>query len=320
MHRRSVCGGALAALVAATARAQSWPPGRLTFVVPYPPGASSDLGGRLMAEQVGAALGRPVVVDNRPGAAGALGSKLVADAAPDGATILCGNNATHVVQPILNPSLRYDPVRDFTPIAGYARAPVFFGVHADLPVRSLAELIAYAKREPGKLTYGTAGSGSFGNFAGEALKLAAGIEMLHVPYRGTAAAVNDLLAGRISLVPDPAVLVQRDSGKVRVIGVSSAERSPAAPDVPTLRESGLPDYVLEGWFGLLGPAQLPAEVVGRISGIVAASLREAQAPATILRMGLTPDYIAPEALAAQIAADLALFRGIKQRARIEVVE
>ena len=308
------------ALAPGPLHAQSWPTRRITLVVPYPPGASSDLVGRVLAERLAAATGQTVTVDNRPGAGGTLGSALVARAAPDGYTLLQGNNATHVIEPLVSHAVRYDPVRDFTAVALLAEADEFLGVNADLPVHSLTDLVALAKSQPGKLNYGSAGVGSFGQFAGELLKLQAGIDMVHVPYRGSQAALTDLSAGRIQVMLDPTVVAHREGGRVRVLASSGPARFPATPDLPTMRESGLPDYEMVGWFALFGPPGLPRDVTARLASIVADAQADPKLQAILTNAGLTPRVAGPEALAARLTADLKLFRDVKERAHIPDVE
>lgn len=319
MRRRALLAAPLLAAGGA-ARARSWPTRRITLIVPYPPGASADLVGRLFSERLSAATGQTVIVDNRPGAGGALGSALAAQAAPDGHTLLIGNNATHVIQPLVNRAVRYDPGRDFTPIATFAEADEFLGVSAELPARSVAELIALAKRRPGELSYGSAGVGSFGQFAGELLKLQAGIDMLHVPYRGSQAALLELAAGRIQAMLDPTVVAHRGSDRIRLLASSGPARFPGTPELPTMRESGLPDYTLVGWFGVFGPAGLPREVVEEVAAVAAEAVADPKLGAALVNAGLTPRALGPDAFAARLESDRALYRSIKQRAGIPELE
>jgi tripartite-type tricarboxylate transporter receptor subunit TctC len=312
---------ALAVLTLAShAQAQSqvpaWPNRTITLVVPYPPGASSDLAGRLMADKIATATGQTVIVENKAGAGGVLGSASVATAAADGYTLLLGNNATHVIVPIMSKTPRYDPARDFTAIAKLADTDQYIGVNADLPAKNPQELIALAKSQPGKLNFGSAGLGSFGQFSGEMLKLQSGIDIFHVPYRGSAAALTDLTAGRIQIMFDPTVITQREGGNVRVLASSGAQRSKSTPDVPTFQESGLPNYVLVGWFGLFGPPGLPKEITEKLSKIITEGAADPKLQETLAKSGLTARPAGSEAFAKLIAADLALYRDIKTRANI----
>jgi len=303
-----------------TALAQSWPSRPVTVVVPYPPGGLADLTGRLYAERLAAVAGQATVVDNRAGAAGIVGTAYVARSAPDGYTMLLGNNGTHVIQPLVSATASYDPVRDFTPLGTLTDAPQLLGVNVGTGLNSLAELIALAKREPGKLNYGSAGSGSFGNFGGELLKLMAGIDIVHVPYKGSGPAVLDLMAGRIQVMLDPAVLTQVKSGRVKVLATTGPTRFVGLPEVPTMSEAGLPGFQLIGWFGIFGPRNLPREVVAKAFVAVTATVQDPEFQKRVIAAGVTPSLRTPDAMAALLKSDLALYGDIKKRANIQVVE
>lgn len=302
--------------LASNAQAQGWPNRVITLVVPYPPGASSDLTGRLMADKIATATGQSVIVENKAGAGGVLGSASVASAAADGYTLLLGNNATHVIAPLMSKTPRYQPLRDFTPIAKLADTDQYIGVNADVPAKNLQELIALARSQPGKLNFGTAGLGSFGQFCGELLKLQAGIDIFHVPYRGSALALTDLTAGRVQIMFDPTVVTQKDGGNVRVLASSGTQRSKSTPDVPTAQESGLPDYVMVGWFGLFGPPNLPKDITEKLSKIITDAAADPKLQETLTKAGLTARPAASEAFAKIIEADEKRYRDIKTRANI----
>jgi tripartite-type tricarboxylate transporter receptor subunit TctC len=310
----------LAPQAKAQAQTRSWPARTITLVVPYPPGASSDLAGRLMADKIATATAQTVIVENKAGAGGVLGSASVATAAADGYTLLLGNNATHVIVPIMSKTPRYDPARDFTAIAKLADTDQYIGINADLPAKNLQELIALAKTQPGKLNFGSAGLGSFGQFSGELLKLQSGIDIFHVPYRGSAAALTDLTAGRIQIMFDPTVVTQKDGGNVRVLASSGTQRSKTTPDVPTAQESGLPNYVMVGWFGLFGPAGLPKEITERLAKIITDGAADPKLQETLARAGLAPRPVGSEGFTRLIEADLKLYRDIKIRANIPDAE
>lgn len=322
MKPSAFIGAAFAALqvLALNVAAQPWPAKPVTVVVPYPPGGTNDVVARLYSERLGKVLGQSFLVDNRGGAAGMVGTASVAKSAADGYVLMVGNNGTHVIQPLVSTTIKYDPVKDFTPIAQLVEAPQFLGVHAQLPVMNVGELIAAAKREPGKINYGSAGSGSFGNFAGEMLKLQAGIDVVHIPYRGSGPAVADLAAGRVQFMLDPVVVGQIKSGRVRVIATTSPQRFPGLPDVPTMMESGLPDFALVGWFGVFGPPQLPQEIVSRLFDAIAVVGKDAELQQRILAAGTVPAVKGPQALASTLKADLQRYDEIKRRANIKVVE
>jgi tripartite-type tricarboxylate transporter receptor subunit TctC len=300
--------------------AQTWPTKPVVVVSPYQPGGTNDTVARFFADRLAKLLGRAFIVENRAGAAGIIGSTSVAKAAPDGYTLLSGNNATHVIQPLVSKVVSYDPIRDFTPLALWVEVPQFLGVSAELPVKNLAEFVALAKREPGKLNYGSAGSGSFGNFCGEFIRLRAGIDVTHIPFKGSAAAATDLIAGRIQFMLDPMVLPQSRSGKIRVLAVAGRERFPTLPEVPTMHEAGLTDVVLTGWFGMFGPPGLPKEIVDRLVGTFATIATDPELTKTFHTAGLLPVVGGPEVLARALARDAALYASIKKQANIQTVE
>jgi tripartite-type tricarboxylate transporter receptor subunit TctC len=262
----SAAAGLLAGLGTAAAQSLAGKPVRL--VVPFPPGGPTDIVARPLAQMLGDALKSVVVVDNRGGAGGLVGADAVAKSAPDGRTLLMATVGTHAINPALYKNLPYDAVRDFTPIALVAVAPVAIVVHPSQPVRDLAELVALAKRMPGKLTYGSAGNGTPGHLTAEMFKALAGIDIQHVPYKGSAPAVTDLIGGQIQLMFDPlqSVLSNVQGGKLRAIAVSSKARSPVLPNVPTIAESGYNGFESTAWWGVFAPARLPAELSASLAG------------------------------------------------------
>jgi tripartite-type tricarboxylate transporter receptor subunit TctC len=307
--------GLILLLCATAAQAQSWPSRTITLVVPYPPGASSDLAGRIMADKIGAALGQTVIVENKAGAGGSIGSAAVSAATPDGYTLLMGNNASTVIYSVMSKAPRYNALRDFTPIAQLARSDQYIGVNADLPVKTLQDLIALAKSQPGKLNFGSAGLGSAGHFSGEQFKLQTGTDLFHVPYRGSAAALTDLIAGRVQVMFDPVVVTQKGSG-VRVLASSGAQRSKTTPDVPTTTESGLPDYTSSGFFGLFGPPGLPKEITNRLAAIIVEAAADPKVQDILVNAGLAAEGLGTDAFIARIKAADAQYRDIKERSKI----
>ena len=284
--RRTLLPG-LAGLVAAPALAQpGYPSQTIRVVVPYVPGGTTDLVGRMVAEALAERLPRPVVVENRGGASGIIGSEAVARATPDGHMLLLCASA-HAVLPELYPNLTWDPLADFTPIAPVAATPYMLVVHPALPVRSLADLVALAKAQPGKLNFASTGMGTAQHLAGEQLKRLADIDLLHVSYRGSGAVRADLLTGRINLMFENVALttgmVQR--GEVRGIAVTSPARTPLAPGLPTLAELGYAGAEIEGWFGLLAPPRTPSEVVGVLNAAVNEWLRNPAAGQKLAGLG-----------------------------------
>jgi tripartite-type tricarboxylate transporter receptor subunit TctC len=260
-------GGAAAILKARPAMAEAAYPNRIIkLIVPYPGGGTTDLLGRLIAEQIKSGLGATVIVENKPGAATTIGAEQVARSEPDGYTLLMATSTTLAINKSIYRNLAYDPVKDFAPIALVANVPFALVVNPQLPVKTLSEFVAYAKSNPG-LAYGSAGNGSPHHLGAEMLKSAAGIDIRHVPYRGSLPALLDVIAGHISLmVVDllPAIPHIRD-GKVRALGVTTKKRVPAAPDIPTMADSGLPGYELVSWQGVVGPAGTPRPIVDRLS-------------------------------------------------------
>ena len=256
-------------IVAGSAHAASpYPTGPIRMIVPFPPGGPTDIVARPFAQMFGDALKTIVVVDNRGGAGGSIGAEAVAKSAPDGYTLLMATVGTHAINASLYKKLAYDPVRDFTPIALVAAAPVAIVVHPSQPVSDVASLVALAKSTPGKLSFGTAGNGTPGHLTGEMFNTAAGVNILHVPYKGSAPAVTDLVGGHVQLMFDPlqSVISYVRGGRLRAIAVSSAARSPVLPNVPTIAESGYPAFESTAWWGVFAPANLPAAVAVTLAG------------------------------------------------------
>jgi tripartite-type tricarboxylate transporter receptor subunit TctC len=251
--------------------AASYPERYLTLVVPVPGGGAGDFIGRLIADRLSKALGEKVVVDNRGGASGTIAARAVARATPDGYTLLLSSSTTHATAPSALKALPYDPIRDFTHIGLIATAPAVLSINAELPPRSLAELVEYAQRHPDQLNYGSAGVGSPGQFWGEMFKAAANVRMVHVPYKGTGPAMLDLVSGHIQVILDglPSQLSNIQGGAVRPLAAMSTARSPILPDVPTMSEAGYPTVLGGLWFGLSGPNGLPNEVVDRLGAELA---------------------------------------------------
>lgn len=265
----------VALCISAAAVAQDYPNRSIRMVVPFPPAGGTDNIARLLVNKVSTELGQSVVIENRAGAGGTLGAGIVAKAEADGYTILLSTNSTHVIGPILNPSIGYDPLRSFTPIVFLAQSPSIMIVPLTLPVKTVREFIEYAKKNPGKLNFGSAGTGGIPHLSGERFKAMAGIEMTHVPYKGTALAMPDLIAGRIDVIFDSfsSGYPQARDGKVRALGVSSPQRSSFVPDLPTISED-LPGFVSMTWFGLWGPAGMPEAAVKRLNAAFNAALKD----------------------------------------------
>lgn len=272
MNRRALLAATLATPSVVLAQPAAWAPTRtVRLVVPFPPGGATDVVARLVSQRMGAALGQPVVVENRAGAGGTLGSDVVAKSAPDGHSLVVSNIASHGVGPSVYARIPYDAMRDFTHIALLAAIPNVLIVNADRPVANLAEFIAWAKRDPGGIRVASPGNGSSSHVTQELLKRLAGIELTHVPYRGSGPAFNDVVANQVEAM----VTTIQEAGRndrVRILAVMSRERLPGWPNVPTIVEQGFPDLVASTWFGISGPAGLPAPAADRLHAEAVAAL------------------------------------------------
>jgi tripartite-type tricarboxylate transporter receptor subunit TctC len=257
----------LAALMPAIANAQAWPARPIRLVVPFPPGGTPDILSRLLGQRAARALGQQVVVDNRVGAGGNVAMELVARSAPDGYTIIMGTIGTCALNPALYANLSFSVERDFAPLMLVGSIPNMLAVHPSVPANSVKELVALAKSQPGKLTYGSSGFGSSLHLAGELFRGAAGVDIVHVPYKGSQPALIDLVAGQVNFMFDnmPSILPMAQAGKVRPLAVTSAKRSLLFPAVPTMSEAGYPGFVLTPWFGLLAPAKVPEPVLAKLN-------------------------------------------------------
>ena len=287
---------ALLALCCSSAFGQTYPAKPITLIIPFPPGGSTDIVGRIAADGMARELGQPFVVDNRGGAGGAIGAKAIAEAAPDGYTLGIATISTHVVNPIVHTDLRYDPLKDFSFVSQIAAVPNVVSIHPSVPAKDMAEFIAYAKKNPGRLNFGTPGIGSLGHLIGETFKYSAKVDMTHVPYRGAGPALNDALAGQVQVLFDnlPSSLPHIQAGKLRALAVASEKRVPSLPDVPTFAETGHPLVNDPSWFGLIGPARLSPETVSRLHAALVATLKRPEvqkrlADAASLPVGNSPD-------------------------------
>jgi tripartite-type tricarboxylate transporter receptor subunit TctC len=312
VERRSFAWGlaalplTLAGTAGRSARAQArWTPDKpLRLVVPFAAGGSTDVTARLVAQALGERLGQLVVVDNRAGAAGNIGAEVVARAEPDGYTLLMATSSTNATNAALYRKLSFNPVRDFTPISQIAFIPNLLVVNPEVPVKSVAELVAYAKAKPGQLNYGSGGSGSSLHLAAALFAQRAGIDLVHVPYRGGAPVAADLVSGKIQLSFSPLieVLQQVRAGKLRALGVTTARRSALLPDIPTISEV-LPGYEVALWNGIVGPAGLPAPVVARLASELVAIIGSPEMRARLAEQGSDPVGSTPQEFTAFVAAE-----------------
>ncbi|WP_249167755.1 Bug family tripartite tricarboxylate transporter substrate binding protein [Bradyrhizobium elkanii] len=282
----------LTALLAATlpARAADYPTRPIKLVVPYAAGGPTDVLGRIVGEYLGRDLKQVVVVENKAGAQGAIGAEAVARSDPDGYTLFVTAASIFVLNPLLYKKLPYDPVRDFRLLSVITDAPMIMEVHPSVPARTIAEFVAYAKKNPGKLNFGSAGTGGTVHLAGEMFKQMAGVEMTHVPYKGAGPALTDLLSGNIQLMFDTlgTALPPVKSGMLRPLGVSSTERIPDLPDLPTIAESGYPDYAVSVWYGIAAPSKVPDDVADKIKASLDRALNDEAFRASLLKIGFPP--------------------------------
>lgn len=288
------------------AQADTYPSQAIRLVVPYAAGGTSDTIARLLSDRMASALKVPVVVENRAGAGGNIGTEQVARAKPDGYTILMGVVATHGINASLYKNIGYDPVKDFEPVTLIASTPSVVLVHPSVPANSVQELIDYAKKNPGKLNVGSSGNGSSHHLAGELFKSMTGVDMMHIPYKGTAAAQVDLIAGEIQVLIDtlPGAMPHLKSGKVRALAVTSPERDPALPDLPTVAEAGVPGYEVGSWYGLLFPAGTPKDIVQRMNSVVVEIVNTPEIKQRLIDNGAKPVANTPEEFAAHIKSEL----------------
>ncbi len=303
---------AAAAWCAPAAGAQDYPSRPVTLIVPYPAGGGTDLTARYLAQKLGEAWGQPVVVENRSGAAGTVGAGAVAKAAPDGYTLLLHTNA-HAITGALYGTLPYDAVKDFAPVGLVASYAFALAVNPALPVRSTAELVALIKSKPADFSYASAGVGSVGHLTMEIFKRATGLEILHVPYRGSVPALADVSAGRVSMMFDPlsTLLPQAQAGRLRALAVSTVKRSSLAPDLPTIGESSdAREFNVTNWLGLLAPAGTPTAVVNRINAEVVKILNSPEGARKIQTIGYEPWASSPGEFGDLLAKDVARYRGV----------
>lgn len=311
--------GASLALAAPIAGAQAWPSKPVKIVVTFPTGGAPDILARLFSEK--AQLGQPVIVDNKPGAGGNIGADIVAKSAPDGYTIVMGTVGTHSINGSVFAKMPYDMVKDFAPVSLIASTPNLLVVNNDLPVKTVQDLIAHAKANPDKLSFGSPGIGTSVHVSGELFKSMAGVKMTHIPYKGRQFAIPDLIGGQIQLMFDnmPSALPMAREGKIRAVAQTGAKRSPAAPDVPTVAESGLPGFEATSWFALFAPAGTPREIVDRIAAEAQRIYKLPEVAERLAKLGLDPILSTPEDLAKYQAAEIAKWAKVVQEsgARVE---
>jgi len=308
----AACLATAALAVHAQAPAAAYPTKPVKLVVPFPPGGSLDIAGRLIAQKLGETWGQSVVVENKPGAGGNIGADFVAKSPPDGYTILLGALSTHAVNPSLYKSMPYDAAKDFAPITLIAITPNVLVVNASLPVNSAREFIAYAKANPGKLAFGSGSNGSAGHLAGELFKAETGTDAVHVPFKGGAPATQALLAGDTQFMFDNLAnaMSQVKAGKIKALAVTTAQRSSLVPDLPTMAEAGLAGFDISTWYGLFAPAGTPALVVAKWNADVTKVLNSPDVRARLIADGAEPSPNTPEQFSQFIARELAKYARI----------
>jgi len=296
----------------------AYPDKPIRLVIPFPPGGGADIVGRVITQQLGEILGQPVLMDNRGGAGGNIAAELVARAAPDGYTLLMPHASIQTVNAALFGKLGYDPARDFMPITLMVTVPNMLAVHPSVPVRSMKELIALARKSPGKLTFGSSGNGTAGHLAAELLKGEAGINLLHVAYKGAGPALVGLMSGEVDMqITNVSVFLPMvQAGKIRALAVASLKRASPAPDVPTIAESGLPGFDADSWYGVVAPAGTPAAVISMLHGALTKALRHPNVQTQLAKLGAEVVGNTPQEYAQRVRLDTAkwarVIKGMKQ--------
>jgi len=300
------------------ALAETWPTRPIRFIVPFAPGGGGDVVGRIIGQRMSEQLGKPLIIDNRAGGGGTLGCELAAKAAPDGYTLLLGNVGPIAVGPALYPKLAYDPVRDFAPVTMIASFPNLLVANPGLPFKTVPELVAYAKSRPGQLNFASAGAGTSTHLAGELFKSVAGIDVVHVPYKGGAAAMTDIIAGQVAYYfgTMPSSMPLAKAGKLRALAVTSLTRSPAAPEVPTIAESGYPKFETAAWYGLMFPTGTPREIVARTNAATMVVLALPDIRERLVHEGSEPLGSTPAQFGAYIKAEIAKWSAVVKAANL----
>jgi len=304
----ALAGAGALALAPLAAQAQAaFPSKALTIVVPFSAGGTTDILARVVGQYMAKDLGQPVIVDNRAGAGGNIGAQMVARAAPDGYTLLMGTVGTHAINQSLYKKMAFDPIKDFAPLSRVALVPNLLVANPSQPYKSVKELIAYAKANPGKVSFASSGSGTSIHLSGEMFQQMAGVDMQHIPYKGSAPALTDLLGGQTAIMFDnmPSVIGHVKAGKLRPLAVTTPQRSPALPEVPTIAEAGVPGYSATSWFGLLVPAGTPAPVIAKLNGSILKALADPEVRKKLAEQGAEPHGEKPEQFAEFIRSETA---------------
>ena len=321
IRRLLTLGCVAAGCIALPAGAQEgWPSRPINYIVPFAPGGTTDVLGRLIAQRLSAVLKTPIVVENKPGAGGNVGSDVAAKAAPDGYTFVGGTISSHAINVSLYPKMPYDPVKSFAPVALIGTLPNVLVVNNDSPFRTVQDLITAAKAKPNSLLFGSSGSGTSQHLAGELFKTMAGVEMVHVPYKGGGPAIQDLLGGQITMLFENAVAARPlvEAGRLRALAVTSLERASGMTDVPTISESGLKGYEIVSWQAIFAPAGTPQPAVDRIANEVAKMIRDPEFNAKLVSLGVEPSGAGPTELAAFQQAEVAKWARLIKAANVRL--
>jgi tripartite-type tricarboxylate transporter receptor subunit TctC len=321
--RRVVAAAAVVLLLGGPAlaqpAAQGYPSKPIRFILPFPPGGGTDIIGRILADRMSADLGQPVVIENRGGAGGNIGADLAAKSAPDGYTIVMVAPSL-AISPALYAKLNYDPVKDFAPIGLVASVPNVLVIHPSVPAQTLAEFIALAKRDPGGMNFGSGGSGTSNHLAGELFNIVAGVKLVHVPYKGVNLAMNDVIGGQLQLVVIgiTAAAQHIKSGRLRALAVITPQRSPVLPDVPTTAEAGLPNFVVNTWYGLLAPAGTPKTIIDQLNAELGRIMHSPELKDQLATMATEPMTSTPEEFGEFIKREMAKWGAVVREAGLKV--
>lgn len=308
------------ALVASTAHAQAYPTKSIRMIVGFPPGGGTDVVARVISQKLGEWYGQAVVVENRAGAAGAIGADVVAKSPPDGYTLIMGHANSHAISPNLVAKLPYDPIRDFAPVSYVGYVPNVLSLHPSVPAKNMKELVVLLKANPGKFTYASSGNGSSQHLSGEMFKLLAGVNIIHVPYKGSGDAIRDLLAGVVSMNFDtmPPVLPHIRDGKLRGLAISTPRRLAQLAEVPTFSEEGLTGFEILNWYGVMAPAATPKEIVSKLNADINRAMREPDVKARLEQVGTQLRELTPEEFGAFMRSELAKYGKLIKDANIRL--
>lgn len=319
LHAGLLATAALTTSLAAPAQTMDYPDKPIRLVVPYPPGGGTDVIARIVQERFQVLLGQPLIIENRGGAAGAIGTDIAAKSPPNGYTVLF-TLSSHTINPAIYPKLPFNTAKDFEPVGMVASLPQILVASPDFPAKTVAELVALAKAKPGSLSFASVGNGSPGHLAGELMKLRTGIEMTHIPYRGGGPAITDVLGGQVSLlwVSIPAAAQFVKSGKLKAIAVSTQKRGAAFPDVPTMQESGVPDFEVDSWYAMFVPAKTPQAIIKKLNGVINTVVHEPAIQAKFLAQGSEGVGGTPEELGKVVSAELIRWKKLIKDAGLKV--